>query len=203
MKEKVNIDWGVVFKYGMILFIITVICTLLLAVTNMVTAPVIAERNEQKNIEAQQEVLPEAKEFEPINDLEEVKSKVAEDADIIQSIDEAKDGDKTVGYAVKTTPNGYGGEIELLTGIDSEGTITGISVLEQGETAGLGARSTESEFQAQYKGLKADEPVVVEKSGEVTGNEIAAISGATITSNAITKGVNTSSEAVEVLEKSK
>ncbi len=203
MKEKVNIDWGVVLKYGAILFIITVICTLLLAVTNKVTAPVIAQQNEEKNKQAQQEVLPEAKEFESIDDLEQIKSKVKEDSDIIQSIDEAKDGDKVIGYTVKTTPNGYGGEIELLTGINTEGEITGISVLEQGETAGLGARSTESEFQAQYKGLSAKEPVVVEKNGEVSGNEIAAISGATITSNAITKGVNTSSEAVDAIEEDK
>lgn len=200
MKDKIKLDWGMIAKYGLILLSITVVCTLLLALTNRVTEPVIAEQEEQKNIEAQQNVLPEANEFKEVKDLEEIKKKVGADGDIIQSVDEAYQNDTLVGYAVKTTPNGYGGEIQMLTGIDTEGKISGISILEQSETAGLGARSAEDDFQAQYRGLSATEPVEVEKNGQAEGNEIEAISGATITSTAVTRGVNTSATAVEELE---
>lgn len=198
--EKIKLDWGTILKYGLILFAITIICTFLLAIINNVTAPVIAEQEIEKNVEAQQEVLPAATEFEAIDDLDEIKTELGADGDILESLDYAYDGDELIGYSVKTTPNGYGGEIQLLTGIDTDGTITGIVVLSQEETAGLGARSTEDEFQAQYRGLSAEEPIEVEKSGETTGNEIAAISGATITSTAVTRGVNVSADAVKILE---
>lgn len=201
MNEKIKLDWNVIFRYGLILFIIAVVCTLLLAVTNMVTEPVIEERSIQANIEAQQSVMPDADEFVTAeeDDLEEIRE-ISQVGDLIQSFDYAYKNDELIGYTVKTTPNGYGGEIELLTGIDTQGTITGIYILEQSETAGLGARSTEKEFQDQYKGLNAEEDVYVEKSGEVDGNEIQAISGATITSNAVTLGVNSSGKAVEAAE---
>lgn len=199
MNNKIQINWGTVLKYGIVLFLISVVCTLLLALTNEITAPVIAQKNEEKNIEAQQEVIPEATSFVSVDDLDEIKSEI-EDSDIIETIDTAYDGDTIVGYTVKTTPNGYGGKIELLTGVDTEGTISGIVVLDQSETAGLGARSTEDSFQAQYRGLEIDEPITVSKSGEASGNQINAISGATITSNAVTKGVNVSAEAVLALE---
>lgn len=195
---NIKINWNTVLKYGFVLFAISVICTLLLAVTNMVTEPVIEMRDEQKNIEAQQSVLPQADKFEPISDLDQIKEDMPENGDLVASIDMAYSGNDLVGYTVKTTPNGYGGEIQLLTGIDTEGKITGIYVLDQSETAGLGARSTEQEFQDEYKGLSAEEEITVEKSGPVEGNEIQAISGATITSNAVTLGVNTASEAVKV-----
>lgn len=198
--SKLDLNWNTIIRYGLILFIISVVCTLLLAVTNMVTEPVIAQQNEIKNIEAQQSVLPDADNFVAADDLEKIKKDIPENADIVESLDYAYSGDELVGYSVKTTPNGYGGEIELLTGIDTEGTITGIYILDQSETAGLGARSTEESFQEQYEGLTSTEEVEVEKSGPIEGNEIQAISGATITSKAVTLGVNTSSEAVKAAQ---
>ncbi len=200
MKDKIKLDWGIIAKYGFILLAITVVCTLLLALTNRVTEPVIAKQEEQKNIEAQQNVLPQANKFKKVKNLDEIKKEVGADGDIIESVDEAYQNDTLVGYAVKTTPNGYGGEIQMLTGIGTDGKISGISILEQSETAGLGARSAEEDFQAQYRGLNAKEPVEVEKNGELDGNEIEAISGATITSTAVTRGVNTSADAVDKLE---
>lgn len=197
--HKIQLDWGVIFKYGVILFLIALVCTLLLALTNRATAPVIAQRNEQANIEAQRQVMPEADKFEDVKDLEAVKKKAGAEAGLVDAMQVAYKGNDVVGYTVRTLPSGYGGEITLLTGIDTQGKITGIYVLEQSETAGLGAKSTTPEFQDQYKGLSATEPVTVVKSG-ASGNQIQAISGATITSNAVTTGVNASEAAVKAAE---
>ena len=84
---------------------------------------------------------------------------------------------------------GYGGEIKMSVGVDASGAITGLEVLSMSETAGLGAKCTSEEFRGQFVGINADEITVVK--GEAGGdNEIAAISGATVTSNAVTKAVN-------------
>ncbi len=199
---KVQINWNTVLKYGLILFIITVVCTFLLALTNQVTEPVIAQRNEEANMEAQKKVLPDAQTFEEVDNIDEIKQSLDENADIVQSLDVGYSGQDLVGYAVKTTPKGYGGEIELLTGISAEGEVTGISVIEQSETAGLGAKSTTSEFQNQFDDLSAEKDVTVVKGepGNKQDNTVEAISGATITTNAVVKGVNTSQEVVKAAE---
>lgn len=70
-KSDVNLDWGFrICKVGLILFAITLVCTALLAYTNSITSPIIAKQNEEANVEAQKEVLPEADKFEQVEDLE-------------------------------------------------------------------------------------------------------------------------------------
>ncbi len=109
-----------------------------------------------------------------------------------------------LGYAVRVETQGYGGTITLLAGLSSDlETIIGIEVVEQVETPGLGGNITESEFKRQFAGLDADEPVTYVKNIEPdpAANEIQAISGATITSRAVTSGINaTLDEAIDVIE---
>ena len=88
-----------------------------------------------------------------------------------------------------TGTEGYAGDIKLTIGFDMEGTITGLEVLSMNETAGLGAKIKDDEFSNQYIGIKADE-LIVTKTGKQSDNEIDAISGATITTSAVTKAVN-------------
>ena len=110
-----------------------------------------------------------------------------------------------LGYAVRVETQGYGGTITLLAGLSSDlETIIGIEVVEQVETPGLGGNITESEFKRQFAGLDADEPVTYVKNIEPDkdANEIQAISGATITSRAVTSGINaTLDEAIDVIER--
>ena len=82
----------------------------------------------------------------------------------------------------------YGGDITLAVGILFDGTVQGISVISQGETAGLGAVCAEEKFTGQFSGIKG----VVEyvKTGKTEPNQIDAISGATITTKAVTEAVN-------------
>ena len=97
-----------------------------------------------------------------------------------------KDG-QDAGYCVEVAPTGFGGGVDTMVGIGVDGTITGISIISaSSETPGLGANSTKPEFQEQFAGQPADGTVAVEKDG----GSIVALTGATITSRAVSEGVN-------------
>ena len=184
------------FKLGLNLLIISAIAALLLALTNSVTASTIAQRNEQENAEAIKLVLESAQDFEQVKDVKTDNSKGVK----VSEIYEAKDASgNTVGYTLKVLPSGYGGTIELMVGIDSaNGQVSGINVVSNSETAGLGAKATDPEFSDQYKGKPLEELSVL-KNGTPGDTEIKAISGATITSTAVTNGVDA---AIEVYNNS-
>ena len=184
------------FKLGLNLLIISAVAALLLALTNSVTASTIAQRNEQANAEARKLVLESAQDFEEVKDVKTDNSKGVK----VSEIYEAKDASgNTVGYTLKVLPSGYGGTIELMVGIDSaKGQVSGINVVSNSETAGLGAKSTNPEFSDQYKGKPLEELSVL-KNGTPGDTEIKAISGATITSTAVTNGVDA---AIEVYNNS-
>ena len=184
------------FKLGLNLLIISAVAALLLAFTNNVTADTIAKRNEQANAEARKLVLESAQDFEEVKDVKTDNSKGVE----VSEIYEAKDASgNTVGYTLKVLPSGYGGTIELMVGIDSaKGQVSGINVVSNSETAGLGAKATNPEFSDQYKGKPLEELSVL-KNGTPGDTEIKAISGATITSTAVTNGVDA---AIEVYNNS-
>lgn len=184
------------FKLGLNLLIISAVAALLLALTNSVTASTIAQRNEQANAEARKLVLESAQDFEQVKDVKTDNSKGVE----VSEIYEAKDvSGNTVGYTLKVLPSGYGGTIELMVGIDSaKGQVSGINVVSNSETAGLGAKATNPEFSDQYKGKPLEELSVL-KNGTPGDTEIKAISGATITSTAVTNGVDA---AIEVYNNS-
>ena len=184
------------FKLGLNLLIISAVAALLLALTNSVTASTIAQRNEQANAEARKLVLESAQDFEQVKDVKTDNSKGVE----VSEIYEAKDASgNTVGYTLKVLPSGYGGTIELMVGIDSvKGQVSGINVVSNSETAGLGAKATDPEFSDQYKGKPLEELSVL-KNGTPGDTEIKAISGATITSTAVTNGVDA---AIEVYNNS-
>ena len=183
-------------KLGLNLLIISAVAALLLALTNSVTAGTIAQRSEQANAEARKLVLDSAETFEEVKDVNTDNSKGIEVAEVY----EAKDASgNTVGYTLKVVPSGYGGDIELMVGIDSaKGQVSGINVVSNSETAGLGAKSTDPEFSDQYKGKPLEELSVL-KNGTPGDTEIKAISGATITSTAVTNGVDA---AIEVYNNS-
>ena len=184
------------FKLGLNLLIISAVAALLLALTNSVTASTIAQRNEQANAEARKLVLESAQDFEEVKDAKTDNSKGVK----VSEIYEAKDASgNTVGYTLKVLPSGYGGTIELMVGIDSaNGQVSGINIVSNSETAGLGAKATDPEFSDQYKGKPLEELSVL-KNGTPGDTEIKAISGATITSTAVTNGVDA---AIEVYNNS-
>lgn len=174
-----------IFKLGIVLLVIAGVCGLILGYVNQVTATPIAVQEKKTMDEANKEILPEASTFEEKKDVELDEG--------ILSLTEGKEGSEVKGYTIKVAPKGYGGAIELMIGISTEGKLSGIKVLSHAETPGLGANADTPGFTEQYKGKLAEELKVV-KGTASNENEIAAITGATITSKAVTSGVN---EAIE------
>ncbi len=158
------------------LFLIAAICTAILAVTDSVTAPKIAENNEQTEIATRQLVFADAKDFSDV--------KTSKDATYVEAFDESG---KVIGYVFTTSSKGYGGEIKIMTGIGSDGKVTGMEILSIEETAGLGMNAKKEEFRNQYADNSGEFTVVKSDAGE---NQIQALTGATITSQAVTNAVN-------------
>ena len=178
-----------IIKTGIVLFLITGIAALILASVNSVTAPMIAENETKKQMTAMTTVLPDAEKFDELAD-------VAKDNGIL-GIYEGKNADKTVGYAVLVESMGYGGAISMVVGVDLEDKITGIDITSQSETPGLGANCTKDEFKNQFTGKTSEITVVKSNSKD---NQIDAMTSATITSKAVTKGVNAAVDAVKAIE---
>lgn len=170
-----------ILKLGVTLFAICEVAALVLGVTNNITAPVIEERNIQASNEARKIVLSEADEFKELDGM---------NSDIVLEVYEGiKDG-QVIGYTIKTSSKGYGGAIELMVGISKDGKITGVEIGNHSETPGLGSKATEPMFKNQYVDKDVLNSLLVVKGSTNNDNEISAISGATITSNGVTNGVN-------------
>ena len=96
-----------------------------------------------------------------------------------------------MGYVVSVTnSDGFDGNITLALGLNAEGVMNGISFTELHETAGMGMRANDDEFRSQFEGRHLY-PLRLTKSGEASApEEIDAISGASVTSNAVINAVN-------------
>ena len=109
----------------------------------------------------------------------------------MKSVLEGKDASgAVVGHVINSmSNNSYGGAVKLSIGFDMDGTITGVGIREISDTPGLGLKAKDAKYRDQFIGKNA-ESLTVTKSGATADNEIDAISGATITSNATTNAVN-------------
>lgn len=180
-----------IIKTGVILFLITGISAFVLAFVNSATEPVILANEAKKQEQAMKKVLPEADSF----DNEEIMKYVSNET-VADAYCAVKDGE-IFGYAVVVEPVGYGGKISMVVGVDRSGTVTGVDITGQSETAGLGANCTKDEFRNQFIGKTVGIEVVKNNSGE---NEIDAMTSATITSKAVTEGVNAAIDAAMQIE---
>ena len=130
--------------------------------------------------QAMREVLP-AQDYTPL------------DAALPQGVTEAyRAGD--AGYVVRVAPNGFGGAIDLMVGVKADGTVNGVAVIAHSETASLGANCTREEFRAQY--ADGAGPFAVGQDG----GTIEALTGATVTSRAVTDGVNAALDFVREVQ---
>lgn len=186
-------------KLAGILFLVCVVAAASLGFTNALTYDRIQEQRVMATNEAKKIVLPDADVFEKLDDSTFSKIQTDTKYNYVKGIDTAKAGGNIVGYAVNVVPKGYGGAIDIVVGVAADGSIQGIKVGNNSETAGLGKKAENQEFQDQYKGKTWGNPVNTIKSGTPKDNEIAAIAGATVTSKAITDGVNQALEAVKEL----
>lgn len=169
-----------ILKNTWILTVITLVAGVTLGFVYEITKDPIAKAQEAAKQEACREVFPEADTFEIVE----------QKTDAVDEVYMAvKEGAEVGCVITATSKEGYGGDIQVTVGITSDGMINGISILSINETAGLGMNAKKPEFMGQYAG-KITDHFYVDKDGG-TGEEIAAISGATITSRAVTQAVNT------------
>ena len=182
-----------------VLFLVCAVAAAALGFTNAATFDRIQEQQIIANNEAKKAVLPEADEFEKLDDGTFSTIVSNEKYNYIKAIYVAKAGGNVVGYAVQAAPKGYGGAIDVVVGITTDGSLQGIKVGKNTETPGLGQKSETPKFQEQFSGKTWESPINVKKSGTPKDNEIAAISGATITSKAVAEGVNQALDAAREL----
>lgn len=185
-----------IIKNTLILTVITVVSGLLLGVVYEITKEPIAIAQENTKQEAFMKVLPEAVSFEDYEDFDAdsaaaiLKENGYDGDDITEAAAGKDESGSTAGYVINVTSHeGYGGDIQISVGIAADGTVKGIEMLSINETAGLGMKADEAEFKDQFKD-KNVEQFSCTKTGESGDDTIDAISGATITTSAVTNAVN-------------
>jgi len=170
-------NWNRVLKPIVVLCVICVIITGALAVTNNATAPIIKAATLAAQEAARKELLPDADNFTKVEDVQ------------VENVSDVYVADNGVGTVITCSAKGYGGTITVMVAFNPDDTVKQIKITEQTETAGLGAKiSTDKAFQDSFSGLPAED-------FEVT--DIDAISGATISSKAVTAAVNAAIDAYD------
>lgn len=168
-----------IIKPTVVLALICIVTSALLAYTNSLTAPKIEALAIENEINSRKLVLSTAADFE--------ESKVD---DITYFIGKDSAG-STVGYVFTTVSKGYGGDVKVMVGINADGTVSGVEALELNETPGLGMNAQSPDFLSQFVGKVLGISVAKNNPSD---NEVQALTGATITSNAVTAAVNTALE---------
>ena len=143
--------------------------------TDSITRDKIEEQEKQQIQNMLEEMFPSMSRTEPaLTNLDEFK-------DNIYTV--YSNGDK-VGYAFLAIGKGYGGNIDILVGLENETTVKGVTIISHLETPGLGARVTESSFREQFAGLNIDDVALKGDDGQID-----AITGATISSRAVVDAI--------------
>jgi electron transport complex protein RnfG len=184
-----------VIRYGFILSIICLVATGLLAFVNSFTKIKISQQAEAEIQNSLKEVLPEAAMFEPVRSKDEVLYYKAFDLD-----------KNLLGLAFIAKKKGYSSDIETMVGMEPDGTITAIKILNQNETPGLGSRITEVkddttifDFLMGKRKAEFNKPWFQEQFSDkrVSGlDDIQAITGATISSRAVIDSVNIKAQEI-------
>lgn len=172
-----------ILKPIIVLGCICLVVTAMLAYINTVTSPIITEAEEKAAAEARMEVLPDAKGFTKLD----VKN-------LPEEITEVYKADNGVGYLFMMTVKGYGGDIKLICGVNSDGSINETKTLSHAETSGIGSRvvDNESSYRKGYVGKTAD-----------NFDEVDAVSGATISSTAYKKAIASVFDAYKLVKEAK
>jgi electron transport complex protein RnfG len=191
-------------KDTVILFVITLIAGCLLGTVYEVTKEPIATQQMKAKNEACQSVFKNAASFEAVavsDNLEEQEAMIEEKySSTIDEVSAAKDdGGGLLGYVITVTDHeGYGGDIQFSIGVQIDGTLNGISFLSISETAGLGMRAEEV-LSPQFSDKQVSQ-FSYTKTGKNREDQIDAISGATITTNAVVNGVNAGLEYFQLIK---
>ncbi len=173
------------FKMMLILLVIGGLSAFFLSLIANYAYPLIEENRRIALQKAILEVLPQAKRYEVISKTDKIYQGLTESGNL-------------AGYAFVGQGGGYQGIIKIMIGISPNWeTLRGISILENVETPGLGAKITTPEFGKQFEGLKVDPQIeYVQNKPPQKPNQIQAITGATISSQAVVNIMNNAIDRV-------
>ena len=188
-KEKVDMDPKYIIKLTVTLFVTCVVVAALLGLVDNVTRDKIAAINWENTVAAMKAVVadPDATTFsDALQDIEAPSAAAAAAGGTLDSVYEVQVGGANVGYAIKVVASGSQGNIEMMVGVDGEGAVTGVSIVKNSETAGIGSKVMENQNGVldQFVGKSAADGTLV------VGTNVDAITGATVSSKGVTAGVN-------------
>ncbi|MVB12391.1 Electron transport complex subunit RnfG [Caprobacter fermentans] len=177
-----------VLKPTLVLVLICLVMTAFLAGTNLLTKDAIVAQKAKVAEESRMVALPTADSFD-----KSTKSDICY---------VGKKGSDIAGFVFTTEAGSYGGKIQVMTGIDKDGKVTGVILLSTNDTPGLGLNAKKESFRKQYQQKAPDNGFeVVKGDGAKEGQgQINAMTGATISSKAVTTAVN---EAIKEYQKVK
>ena len=196
-----KIEGKFILKVAGTLTAISLVVALLLGLTNVLTADKIAAINRQKTEEALAKVVSSTDcEFPPVEDIPQAVIDAAnEQGGKLTEMYEILVGGENAGYAFKVTASGSQGNIVMIVGVDTDLTVTGVSIVNNSETKGIGSKVMDNEATSAGTGALDQ---FVGKSGAgtlVVKQNIDAVTGATVSTKGVTKGVNAALAAAEAM----
>ncbi|MEE1054130.1 MAG: FMN-binding protein [Acutalibacteraceae bacterium] len=188
---KSNLD---IIRPTAVLALICIVVTLALSSANLLTENKIKALAQENQNKAMSKLIKADSYNEQTDEIdgEEITYTTAENSDGI------------IGYIFTVDVNGYGGALSVMTAINTDGTVAAIEILDaSNETPGLGQNVTKQDFYTQYSGVKSGVEVVKDGTGSADNNTVNAVTGATISSKAVTKSVNTALDYAEKIMSNK
>lgn len=172
-----------IVKYSLTLFIFTAIASGALAFTYASTKDRIERQKFLEKVKGALQAFPEAESSDWIKEREDLLEKVVEEFPETATVFEVNENGKKLGFVVEVLPKGYGGPVGTMVGISLDGEVTGVKVVDHKETPGLGSEVVENlKFLEKFTGKKPNDPVKI-------GKDVDAVTGATISSKAITNAI--------------
>ncbi|HHT45405.1 MAG TPA: FMN-binding protein, partial [Fastidiosipila sp.] len=166
-----------------ILTIVALVSVLLLALTASLTKDARDRQEELMKSENQRLLFPAADAFEPV-ELTDIEGDLPD----VKKVDLAKKGGETIGYVLEVSKGAYGGQLPVLTGVNNDGQVVGVQILDNSETAGIGKKVEDPDYRDQFIGISSSDSVDVDT-----------IAGATVSSASVNSSVREALVAYGVL----
>lgn len=194
-----KIDSKFILKIAGTLTAICLVVSALLGVVNGVTWERITEINLANTKAALEEVLPNC-EFDPLELTDAMTAAASSYSAKVTEAYQAKSSGSFAGYAFKMVASGSQGDIEMIVGVDADKAVAGVSIVSNKETAGIGSKVMDNNALPSGVGV-LDQFVGSSGAGTLTvGKTVDAISGATVSSKGVTKGVNGALAVADALD---
>lgn len=200
-KEKVQMDPAYIIKLTVTLLVTCVVVAAALGGVNAVTEEKIDAINWANTVTAMKAVVADPDNTTFSDELPLTDEMIAAAGSVtLDSVYEAQVGGASAGYAIKVVASGSQGKIEMMVGVDGEGTVTGVSIVKNAETAGIGSKVMTNMPTASGVGVLSQFEGKTAADGTLTvGANVDAISGATVSTRGVTNGVNAALAVAGVL----